>query len=219
MRFLLFVLGVLTTVAGIGILVQDSAPAGFVVIGVGVALVFLGRRRRRSLLRTPQDVTKSVVEQFDRLSEKEIGKAESIVQGLRGGYAEAQLLYALRVSKCVPTLKSLKTLASRWSTANVGAGAAGLQMGRDAKNWQLVSSFLARLYLKHYKQLCLDLVSKTKQAVADRKSPQARSNVVNKAIALVNEAHQEFSYQLPGLNEATGECLIQLQKTGDSDAS
>ena len=46
-----------------------------------------------------------------------MARAENEVRKAFPHSEECGLLYALRVSRCVPDLKSLKTLASRWLVA------------------------------------------------------------------------------------------------------
>lgn len=210
MGHLIIIFGIAVIVAGLGLLAEDSVLDGIIAFCFGGTLLWIGNKLRKKTLRTPEQATRYIVEHFDEISEQEIGKAETEVKRAKGNHPEASLLYALRVSKCVPTLKSFKTLASRWSTANCGVGAAGLQFAQGAKNWQLVNDFLTQLYLKRYETICADLIQKTAATIAKRKSEQAKLNAIQKASDKISEASSEFMYELPDLALASDHCLSQL---------
>ncbi len=115
---------------------------------------------------------------------------------------EIHLLYALRVSKCVPTVKSVKTLASRWSIANWGPKASsGLQNGSQSSHWGLVNGFLSNLYLQRFHELCEEAANKANETAAKRKTPTAKESTYQKAIDKIVSAATEFGEDLPGLHE------------------
>jgi len=196
---LLALAGAVLIFIGIVSLAEGSGLVGTALLGLGFLLLWWGLRRRRKVIRTPEALTRHILEHYHEVTEQDIGRCEMEVKRARGRHPDSDLLYALRVSKCVPTLKTLKTLASRWSTANCGAGASGLQMGQSSKNWEAVNDFLASLYRQRLDDLYAEIVAKARESVSKRKSAQAKLNVVEKALERIHSAQAEFMYELPGL--------------------
>jgi hypothetical protein len=147
----------------------------------------------------PESITKRVVEQFMQLSEQDIALAETQVKRQDGLHPEEHLLYALRVSRCIPNVTKLKTLASRWRVANCGAGGMGLLAGQSATNWQMVYNFLADLYQKRLDELCGQAFATTRESVSRPRSARANLKVIDTAIERIQSAQAEFTHDLPGL--------------------
>jgi len=209
-------LGALVALLGVGVLAGGNIWLGVAIIGFALCLIVAGdRQRKRKVLRTPEQVTKHIIEHFDEVTEQELGRVEHEVKRARPNSLQAPLLYALRVSRCVPQVKTLKTLASRWTTANCGAGAAGLQIATRARNWRAVHDFLVGLYLRRFNELCSEVVAKAQSAAAKRKTAKARRNVFERAIEKIDAGQVEFAYELPGSREAAAHWMSRLEAMAD----
>jgi len=131
----------------------------------------------------PEDITRYVVSHFAEVSEKQIADASLAILTVNPHSPQIHLLYALRVSKCVPTLKHINTLASRWSAANRGPqGGGGLQDGRESREWEVVNGFLGNLYLRRFHGLCEEAAGKAKETASKRSTAAAKANAYQKAI-------------------------------------
>ncbi len=167
---------------------------------------------RDVILQTPEEITRYVVSRFARVSERTIADLSLEILRVQPHSPEIHLLYALRVSKCIPTLKAVSTLASRWSIANRGPqGNSGLQNGRQSGDWELVNRFLTNLYLQRFHELCEEVASKADETAAKRKTPTAKESAYRKAIDKILGAVTEFAENLPGLHEAKTQWIDRLE--------
>lgn len=143
----------------------------------------------RLVLTEPEQIAPYVVEHFDAAAENEIVQAEHQVMGARPFSPELGLLYALRVSKCVPTLKSFKTLGSRWNVASgvSSGGLMGLICGLPSPNHDLVKDFLTRLYLRRFCDLAKEIALKAEAAAIRAATEEKRSDAFYKAISKIQE--------------------------------
>jgi predicted RNA-binding Zn-ribbon protein involved in translation (DUF1610 family) len=143
----------------------------------------------REVLTTPEQLVPYIVDNFDEAAEHQIAAAQAQVRQVCPQSPEVALLYAFRVSKCVPRVTNFETLASRWRTACFGPrGAAGLFAGRDSVNYRRAYEFLASIYLKRFCELVRATVDKAEHAAANRKSISAKENVYFAAIRKVEDA-------------------------------
>ncbi len=140
-----------------------------------------------------------VLASFDQITEGEIASAEHA--GLSDGLPEAErsLLYALRVSHCVPRLTKIATLASRWGIANSGAGGAGLESAKESPNWASVHAFLADLYLRRFDSLADLLVREAEAGFAGSVSTEGDTSVVDRALDALNAGVGAFTRELQNL--------------------
>ncbi len=172
---------------------------------------------RDVILQTPEEITRYVVSRFARVSEKTIADLSLEILRVQPHSPEIHLLYALRVSKCIPTLKAVSTLASRWSIANRGPqGNSGLQNGRQSSDWELVNRFLTNLYLQRFHELCEEVASKADETAAKRKTPTAKESAYQRAINKILEGAAEFVDDLPGLHETKTRWIDRLKSLGGS---
>jgi hypothetical protein len=97
-------------------------------------------------LRTPREIMAFVLENFDQLEQGHFGEIETAL--MRCGAAEQHLVYALRIASVLPTVKTLKTLASRWNVAHYGPqNASGLMAARHSPEYPAVKAFLDKRFL------------------------------------------------------------------------
>jgi hypothetical protein len=142
------------------------------------------------VLKTPEEITAYVLAHFDDVTEEQIGKFERDVAIACPNSYESGLLYALRVSKCVPTLKSFKTLNSRWGLAHSGTrGDGGFVAATRSPNYQATHDFLAKRYGDRVEELCREIVAKAENAAANRKTESARCNVLYAAREKIEKAY------------------------------
>ena len=147
------------------------------------------------VLKTPEEVTGYTLANFDTVTEEQIGQFERDVAQACRYSPESGLLYALRVSKCVPTLKSFKTLGSRWGTAFSGPrGAGGLIGGTDSPNYRTTHDFLVKLYSDRVEELCREIVANAEKDAVNRKTESARCNVLYAAIGKIEQAYFQVSW-------------------------
>lgn len=154
------------------------------------------------VLRTPEQITLFVLDHFDELTEQNIGDFEREVGRLCPLSDERGLLYALRVSKCVRTLTSFKTVASRWNVAfgmntSPNRPPQGLFAGLGSPNHDKTALFLARTYTIRVDQLCRELVEKAEFRAANSKTASAKRKSLEVACNKIQEAFLDVSQFLP----------------------
>lgn len=147
-----------------------------------------------------QSVILTLLANFDSMSEADIAALENGPSGLSRPREERALLYALRVSRCVPTLKKLPTLASRVGIAHRGAGGFGLDAARASPHWQVVREFLSSLYLARFNTLAGELLRQTESAVRVRRGlkPTVR---IERATQELNEAVESIATDIPAIRK------------------
>ena len=163
---------------------------------------FVEKQRKPAVSQRIDEITQYLVSHFSDVTEDEIARAADAILMVQSHSPEYHLLYALRVSKCVPRLKSIKTLASRWSTANTGPrSSSGLQNGRQSSHWGLVNGFLSNLYLQRFHELCEETANKASETAAKRKTSTAKESAYQKATDKIADGAADFGEDLPGLHE------------------
>jgi hypothetical protein len=170
------------------------------VIAAVLLLILLSRR---GSIRRPEQAVPYIIKNFDSLTERDFTPLETKLAKICPASPERDLVYALRVSIHVRGIKNLKTLGSRWSTANFGAGARGLQMGKHSRNYKAANEFLTRLYLNKFSELATAALNEA----LTKKTPSARINSLNRAKEKIRGAFYEFTFGLPGLDEAINRIL------------
>ncbi len=140
-----------------------------------------------------------VAQDFANVSEQQIAELEYQVGVTALDSLELHLLYALRVSKCVPDLRKLDTLASRWGVAHRGAGGMGLNAAKSSPDWSTIVDFLSKLYQDKFRELAQQTVTKAIENGAKRKSNTAKQKVLDKGVATLITARNSFSSDLPGI--------------------
>jgi len=144
---------------------------------------------------TPEEVTQYVVNHFDAVSEEQIGQWERDVARASPDNPESGLLYALRISKCVPTVKSFKALDSRWRTACNGVrGLSGSIGGAGFPNRRATEDFLVKLYADRVEELCQEIVAKAEEESAKRKTGAARCTTLYDAIDKIEQAYHQVNW-------------------------
>jgi len=150
----------------------------------------------------PDEYIPIVIEQFEVVSEKEIGDAEAEIINTKDAEKERALLYALRVSKIVPKIKNMKSLSSRWNTACEGTTGYGLNYAIKSLHHQRVLSFLSQIYLQRFAELTNEMILKASSVADTRKTLQAKQNVFVRVINNLKKYYDEFfEYELPGLKD------------------
>jgi hypothetical protein len=127
------------------------------------------------------DLVRLVLQQWHTFTEIDIAKAEELCRRHFPNADEQHLLYALRISHCVPTLRQLKPLASRWNRAT-GRSLDKIIKGADdaqgCDQYPFVIDKLEQLYLHHYHLICESLVAAAIEKAAKRKSIDAQVSVL-----------------------------------------
>jgi hypothetical protein len=142
-----------------------------------------------------------VAQNFANVSEQQIAELEYQVGMTAPDSLERHLLYALRVSKCVPSLRNLDTLASRWGVAHRGAGGMGLDAAKSSPASSTIVDFLRSLYRDKFRELAQQTVAIAIENGAKRKGNAAKQKVLDKGIATLVAARNAFSSDLPGLHQ------------------
>lgn len=149
----------------------------------------------RKVLTKPEQLVPHIMDHFDEAAEHEIAAVEVEVGRACPRSPEVALLYAFRVSKCVPRVTTFGTLASRWRTACSGPrGAVGLLAGRHSGNYRQTYEFLSSLYLKRFCELAKAITDKAEDSAAKRKSASAKQNVYNAAIRKIEDGGRELDH-------------------------
>jgi DNA polymerase III epsilon subunit-like protein len=141
----------------------------------------------------PKEIVPFIIDQFEYATEQAIGEYERDLLKASQAELERSLLYALRVSKCVPEVKTMKTLASRWSTACSGAGGYGLFLAKNSANYNRVFQLLKEMYLQRFAELSHEIVSKASTSAQKRKSVKAKQNAFIRAGERIEKATDEFA--------------------------
>lgn len=142
-----------------------------------------------------------VVRNFPEVSEVQIAQLEQQVLMAAPNSLERHLLYALRVSSCVPRLRNLGPLVSRWKIARGGAGSVGLDAAKSSPYWTTVCEFLRKLYADRFRELAEQTVITAIEKAAKRKSDALRQKALDKALATVVDAGNAVGSDLPGIHE------------------
>jgi hypothetical protein len=142
-----------------------------------------------------------VAKNFANMLEQQIAELEYKVGMAAPDSMERHLLYALRVSKCVPSLRNLDTLVSRWGVAHRGAGGMGLDAAKSSPDWSTIVDFLRSLYHDKFRELAQQTVTMAIEKGAKRKGNAAKEKVLDKGIATLVAARNVFSSDVPGLHE------------------
>ena len=158
--------------------------------------------KKTKVIIEPDEYIPIVIEQFEVVSEKEIGDAEAEIINTKDAEKERALLYALRVSKIVPKIKNMKSLSSRWNTACEGTTGYGLNYAIKSLHHQRVLIFLSQIYLQRFAELTNEMILKASSMADTRKTLQAKQNAFVRVINNLKKYYDEiFEYELPGLKE------------------
>ncbi len=145
----------------------------------------------------PTDIARLILLDYDEWTEQEIRRMERKAGELV--FAEACVLYSLRISKCLPHLAKLQTLGSRYGTAMSGPTLNwqyGLEAAKGSPNYSLVHDFLDDLYTKYFKAISQKLIDKTSKIVKERKTTKAKINLWKKTHEEIEAGHSLFYRQL-----------------------
>jgi hypothetical protein len=153
-----------------------------------------------------------IVQNFANVSEQEIALLEHQVAMTEPGSMESHLLYALRVSKCLPSLRKVETLASRWGVACSGAADTGLDAAKNSPHWATVRGFLIKLYREKFSELALYTVSTTIETASKRKSASAKQRVLDKGVASLVVAMRALNADFPDIRDEIKTCLDQIEQ-------
>jgi len=149
----------------------------------------------RRVLSRPEQLVPYLIEHFSEATEEQISRVEHEVFRGCPTNPEKALLYAFRVSKCVPRVTTFKTLGSRWRVACSGPrGKVGLLAGRHSANYRRAHKFLSSLYLKRFWELAKAIADKADDSAAKRKSASAKRNVYNAAIRKIRDGGRELDH-------------------------
>lgn len=141
----------------------------------------------------PDQALGYLMEKFEVLDERSFAPLE---RQMPRHHPDRDLIYAVRVSAPIRRVTSLKTLASRWNTANFGSAASGLQMAKNSRNHGKTSSFLAERYLFHFRRIAqkaiLDAMLKDMQG--------KRRGHADRIKKKIQESRFDFLYPIQGLD-------------------
>lgn len=160
------------------------------------------RLRGKAWLGTPESVTLYIVQHHAQMKPADWVRLESAVRRRAHGGSQSHLIYALRVSSVLPTLKKLEALASRWSVANCGAGDAGLcAVSRREPNRELVQTHLQALYLDTLRRLLAAARSAHEARLVKARSDKTRAAEIEKWRSALADARTSFVPELPGARD------------------
>ncbi|PYJ70006.1 MAG: hypothetical protein E6J54_28360 [Deltaproteobacteria bacterium] len=157
-----------------------------------------------------------VAQNFRNVSEQQIAELEQKVIMTAPNSLECHLLYALRVSRCVPGLRNLDTLASRWGVARRGAGGMGLDAATTSPDWSAIVDFLIKLYLEKFREMAQRTVTMAIEKAAKRKSEAAKQKVLEKGVATLIAARNAFRCDLPSLDQETQGYIQRIEEVRQS---
>ncbi len=165
----------------------------------------------------PLKVVPWVVENYGYISEFEIGDLEAELLSLLKYEEERALLYALRVSKCVDSIKTLKTLVSRFNTAACEHGGSyGFEAAITSEHYHQVKEFLSSKYIAKFREIVTEsIINKTSETVAKRKTKQAKINAWRKAETDILETIKAFKFEPTGLAMTTATLIGEIHKEAD----
>ena len=147
-----------------------------------------------------KDVVPYVLANYDRATDFGIADAEHQLLLAEPFSPDAGLLYALRISVCLPTLKKLNTLASRYNTACLGAGNMGLLTSKRSQHYQKVYEFLADRFLRKFTELADEYIQNAQCDESKCTSKKAKLNCWYVAKEIIQKSREAFEHKLPGLD-------------------
>ena len=125
---------------------------------------------------------------------------------------EDALVYAIRISEVLPTLKKLDTLASRYNVAHNGAGGCGLESAKDSENYEAVANYLKSAYLDKFIEIADMLIKKASESEKQGKTQNAKINAWKKTKEEILRGFSEFKYDLQGLRENVDSFVRQIDE-------
>jgi hypothetical protein len=197
-------------VVGVVIVLPFKVAGWFLAVPFRVGGWFF-RPPGRKVITKPEQLVPHVLENFYALTETDISGFERLLGRVSPRNSELHLLYALRVSKCVPGIKSFDTLASRWGVACVGAGGAGLVNGATSPNYRATYAFLAALFSERFSELCRELIAKAEQTAIARKTLTSKRKVYEQAIHKIANA-KNILLDLPAIESQADNWLVYLRE-------
>jgi hypothetical protein len=167
--------------------------------------------QKPALVMTPDQVVQYALRNFDKTTEAQLAKAEYEVKLVVRNSPESGLLYAMRVSKCVPRITTFKTLASRWRVANYGPRLiGGMCSAKCSRSYGPTYEFLTSLYLGRFRELARDLVVTAENTALERKTLSAKQNVLVSAMGKIR-AGRDNLLELPGIRDEANRWLEHLK--------
>ncbi len=163
--------------------------------------------QKRAVSMTAEEVVQYALQNFDRVTEAELARTENEVKRVSRESPESSLLYAMRVSKCVPRVTTLKALASRWQVANYGPRMiGGLSAATRSRNYRPVYEFLTSLYLTRFAELAREVAVAADKVAIHRKTVSARLNAMTSGMQKIR-AGRDGLLDLPGIREEANRWL------------
>ncbi|MDP7288885.1 MAG: hypothetical protein QGH94_12925, partial [Phycisphaerae bacterium] len=156
---------------------------------------------------TLDTMIETVLARWNDIDQDTIASLKWMTAEIPPAKSRSNLVYALRISKKVPDIKSMATLSKRWRTANDGAGMVGLAQAVASSDKDRVCSFLADLYLQGFERLAQEIMDKAAATAEKRKTAKTKAGCWTKAQEKIIAAGQEFTPELPGV----GECIRQFE--------
>jgi hypothetical protein len=150
----------------------------------------------------PDEVVPCILANFDRCKESTIATVENELLKALPDSEDLGLLYALRISTCLPKIVKMETLASRFNTACLGAGNRGMLTSKQSKHYQIVHHFLSERFLANFKELADKQIKKAADQESRRRTKQAKSNCWIIAREKIHAGKAAFEHKLSGLDEA-----------------
>ncbi len=169
----------------------------FVTVVATIFLIPFWLRSRRGIFRNPKQAVPFIIKNFHTLTQKEFQPLEHSLSRRFPRSPELDLIYALRVSLPVRQVTSIKTLGSRWSCANFGAGGSGLQLASDSRNHRAAQTFLTRFYLEKFRELATHEM----ETAREKELHSRRSGATARVRKKITDSQYDFIPELPGLRE------------------
>lgn len=193
----------------------------------GISLALYQKRVRGAAAATPEALQKNddmspviatVLRQYDELSERDLGAIEHELLKHQPRSTDRFLVYALRVSKCVPTLKTITKLPRRWEAAHFGPrGTGGILATDEGAERNAVVSFLQSTYLQRLHGLGAAICEANLQRIAKARTNDARRRILESTERLIVDTSLDFSPSLPGAFEDARKMVDTFRKLSRCD--
>jgi hypothetical protein len=154
------------------------------------------------------DVVPYVLANYERATEYGIADAERQLRAVNPFSPDRGLLYALRISVCLPRIRKLDTLASRYNTAENR----GLLRSRESPYYQKVYDFLTDKYLCRFVELADEVYQEAQKTAGQRVTKEAKVKVLYDTQEKIFNSMQLFEHVFVSLEGATDSFLKQISE-------
>ena len=143
------------------------------------------------------DVIVMIMFDYYELTGSSIAAYEHTLFQMDPEHIDRGLLYALRVSHCVPKINTFNKLSSCYETALKGPRLNSqycLESAKDSDLYEKVRDFIHKLYGKRFIELLNNIIQKTNSEIEHRKTNKAKYNSWDRAFKKLLAANTEFYF-------------------------